>query len=402
MILDLIRFCRGTVDFEIAGGYPERFIGLCGKTGIPLWRLRRQGKGLAASTSLGAAAKLRETAARSGVTLRICRQRGIPVLAKRYRMRTGIFAGLAALVIAPLVLSAFIWRVEITGCEQIPPPQLRQTLSLLGVRRGVLRPSVDTREVERRLMIAEDRLSWVGINLRGSTAYVEVRERLTTPEVLDVTTPYNVVAKKSGYIVSMEVYEGQPTVGVGDSVIAGDVLVSGIMENGKQESRLVHARANIQAQINDSLAVTVPYRRTVYGYRGLARRRSLCIGSLRIPLSAMGIPEQPWKLETAQIPVPVIGNWLPVTFLEQNYLLLEEAVEEITPDEARAEAAQRLEEVQRQSFAAGSVITRELTGQELEGKFVLFADYLRVAGIGEEQEILLGGSSHPEPDTPPE
>ena len=132
-------------------------------------------------------------------------------------------------------------------------------LEELGVVRGALRRDIDAREVERRLMLRLDKAAWVAVNLRGSRAVVEIQERVVPPERIDDRTPHNVVAAKPGFITYLEVYNGQPTVKAGDSVEAGDILVSGIMEDKKLRDRTVHARAKVLAQTQEKLAVEVPY-----------------------------------------------------------------------------------------------------------------------------------------------
>ncbi|MEG1874048.1 MAG: sporulation protein YqfD [Angelakisella sp.] len=388
MVLELLRFCRGTVEFEFAGGYPERFISQCAKERIPLWQLRRRGTLLSARTTLRGGLRLRQAAAKAGVTVTVKRERGIPFLVRRYRLRTGLFAGLVVLALLPVVLSLFLWQITITGNEKIPTAQLREALAGLGVRKGVLRGSVDTLSVERRLMIGDDRLSWAAVNLRGSTARVEVVERDCPPQTLDITMPHNIVATHTGTILRMDIYEGQPAVQVGDSVLAGDILVSGILENGRQQNRTVHARAKVIAEISDSIAVTVPYRRTVYGYRGLVVRRSLPLGRWQLPLGKSTLPQPPWKLEAAKEPLTLWGLTLPVTVLRQNYILLEEATEEVTPEQAREEALAELARREAHDFAPGSVLRRETTGQELSDSFLLFGDYHRTADIAQEKMIL--------------
>lgn len=389
MLLGLIRFARGTVEFEVKDGYLERFISLCGKSGVPLWNVRREGGTLTAKTSGSGGKRLREMAAKSGVTLRLVRRAGVPPLLQRYHLRTGVFAGAALLLALPFVLSMFLWRVEISGCTTIPAVELRETLSQLGVRTGARRGAIDARDVERRMMLAEDRLSWIAVNLRGSTAHVEVRERdMAPPRVSDVV-PHNIVASQGGYITEMIVYEGQPMVKTGDSVLAGDILVSGIMEDGKQKNRTVHARARIEAQVPGSLSVMVPYTRTELVNTGVtAQRRELQLFSLSLPLSTAGEPTRPWTAEMREEPIPLISRLLPITITRYSYTLQRGVTRQLTPEEARLEAMTQLEKEELQAFAPGSIVTREATGQELPEGFLLFADYLVTVDIAEEREIF--------------
>ncbi|MEG2074065.1 MAG: sporulation protein YqfD [Angelakisella sp.] len=338
MLLKLIRFVRGTVDFEISGGYLERFINLCGKAGIPLRNIKRDGGSLTAGTSYMGGKRLRETAARAGVNLRLIKRGGAPSLLRRYRLRAGLFAGAVLLLALPFILSMFLWRIDIAGSETIPEQELLHSLASLGVRVGARRGGIDARNVERRMMLLEGRLAWIAVNMRGSTAYVELRERAIAPPRLDTVVPHNIIASKNGFITNMMVYEGQPLVKNGDSVLAGDILVSGIMEDVNGKNRTVHSRAKIEAQIEDCIAVTIPYAQTV-------------------------------------------------TYLTDEGLTEERSIT-INAEEARHEATLQLLAREDEAFPPETVISRELTGQELEDSFILFADYIRTADIAEECEIL--------------
>lgn len=393
MLLGLIRFARGTVEFEIKDGYLERFINLCGKSGVPLWSVHRSGGTLTAKTSYMGSKRLREMAGKSGVTLRLIRKGGVPPILRRYRLRTGVFAGAAILLLLPFFMSMFLWQIDIAGNTTIPTDELLGALDVLGVHTGARRGAIDTRDVERRMMLAEGRLSWIAVNLRGSTAHVELRERDIAPPRVSDDIPHNIVANRDGFITEMIVYDGQPLVKKGDSVVAGDMLVSGIMEDGKQKNRTVHARAKIEAQVTDSLSVTVPYTRTVHLDTGAEHRKQLQIFSLSVPLGMGGEPPRPWRCVRTEESVPLLGKLLPVTVVHLDYTLQQAVAKQITHDEARLEAQAALVVEEQRAFPEGSVVSRELTGQELPEGFLLFADYIRTVDIAEEREILKNHSA---------
>ena len=171
-IISIIRFFRGTVRFSVRDGFLERFINLCAQNRVPVWDGRRQGSRYTACTTLRGSRRLPELAQRAGVILEPERRGGAPVLLHRYRKRTGLFAGIALVAAAILVMSQFIWQVEVLGLQTIPEQEVIAALEELGVRRGVLRRDIDAREVERRLMIRLDEAAWVAVNLQIGRAHV--------------------------------------------------------------------------------------------------------------------------------------------------------------------------------------------------------------------------------------
>lgn len=70
----------------------------------------------------------------------------------------------------------------------------------------------------------------MSVNLHGTRAEVLVREKLPTPELRDETTPAHVISAATGIITHMEVLEGQPSFQEGDTVLEGEVLISGVVD----------------------------------------------------------------------------------------------------------------------------------------------------------------------------
>ena len=289
-----------------------------------------------------------------------------------------------------LILGCFIWQVEIQGLQTIPEEEVRAALTELGVRRGALRRDIDAREVERMLMLRLDKAAWVAVNLRGSSAVVEILERVVPPERIDDQVPHNVVAAKPGFITYLEVYNGQPTVKAGDSVDVGEILVSGIMEDKKGRNRTVHARAKVLAQTQERLQVEVPYLQESQRVRGTAVRRYLNILSVRIPLFLGDTPAEPWKVERAVREIPLLSSLAPITWSREGYLLLETETKTITSQEAKALAEEQLAALEEREFAGMTILQRDLTGQELGDRFLLEGVYLCQEDISQEKEILTG------------
>lgn len=389
-VIQIIRFFRGTVRFSVRDGFLERFINLCAQNRVPIWEGRRHGNRYTACTTLAGSRRLPELAQRAGVVLESGPRGGAPVLLHRYRKRTGLFAGAVLVAAAILILGCFIWQVQVVGLVTIPVEEVDTALRELGVTRGALRRDIDAREVERLLMLRLDKAAWVAVNLRGSRAVVEIQERVVPPERIDDRVPHNVVAARPGFITYMEVYNGQPAVKAGDSVDAGEILVSGIMEDKKLRNRTVHARAKVLAQTQEELRVEVPYLQEEYTVRGVEVRRYLDILSAKLPISWGGAPKEPYKLERAAFDIPLLSRLVPIGWSRENYLLLDRKEERITPQRAKELAEEQLAALEQKTFEGMTVIRRELNGQELEDRFLLEGVYLCEEDIGEEREILTG------------
>ena len=113
--------------------------------------------------------------------------------------------------------------------------------------------------MERKTLLELKELSWIAVNITGSTVTVEVNERILPPDMyLDNDKACNIVARYTGQIHSMDIYDGQSDLQVGDTVLEGDLIVSGIVEDGKGQTRFVHARADIKAYTDYEIKIEVP------------------------------------------------------------------------------------------------------------------------------------------------
>ena len=92
MLLKIIRFLRGSVDFTASGKFPERFMNITAKNGVNLWNPVPKKNAISASMYLSDYKKIRILARKSRVKTRITAKHGLPFIINRYKKRTGLFA----------------------------------------------------------------------------------------------------------------------------------------------------------------------------------------------------------------------------------------------------------------------------------------------------------------------
>jgi similar to stage IV sporulation protein len=97
-------------------------------------------------------------------------------------------------------------------------------------------------------MKCED-ISWVGIKIDGTNVIVSTQLADLKPEIIDVSTPCDIVSDKEAVITKITTLNGTALVEVGDTVNVGDTLVRGIIEGKYTEAREVHAEAEIFAKV---------------------------------------------------------------------------------------------------------------------------------------------------------
>ena len=156
-----------------------------------------------------------------------------------------------------LVLPRFVFFYEVKGNAEIPDAQILRELEQLGIGFGTIGARIRSQWVEDHLLNRVDGLQWVTVNQKGCRAIVEVRERPKTPAVRDRKGFCNVMASRDGIIESQIVFSGQSLKQVGDAVLAGEMLVSGVVDL-ERTFLLTRAHAEIFARTWRKIEAAAP------------------------------------------------------------------------------------------------------------------------------------------------
>lgn len=259
----LFQLLLGFLRFKIDGGNPEKFLNLAARDGITLWNIKRDGTGICANTLISNYKKLLPIAPKAGVRIFVLKRKGLPVRLEKHRRRYGFIAGIVFFFAILWYFSGFVWNVEIAGNSKVETRKIQYTLNDLGLKPGIRAGSIDTKKVEQEALILLPDLSWLHINLDGGTAEVKVGERSQRPEIVPENRPCNVRASQTGQIIKIQVHQGMAAIKVGDTVLKGGLIASGVIQEEKTGiTRYVHASANAIAKTKRELSVTVPFKTT--------------------------------------------------------------------------------------------------------------------------------------------
>lgn len=265
MLLEIIRFFRGNVDFTASGKFPERFINITAKNGVNIWNPVPAKNAISASMYLSDYKKIRTLAKKSRVKTKITAKHGMPFIVNRYKARTGLFAGAVFGIILCIFLSNFIWSVKISGTEKISNTYLESLLSDNGISVGVWKNNLDVDQIERNIQRKCGDVRWMSINITGSLVTVEVKETYKKPKLDTSKNPCNVKAVKDGVITRIQAYNGKPVVTKGSGVVNGQVLVSGLDETKQGDMRYLRANAKVFADITEQQTLSIP-KKVTYSY----------------------------------------------------------------------------------------------------------------------------------------
>ena len=118
-------------------------------------------------------------------------------------------------------------------------------------------------------LISLPELSFMAINIYGTRVVVQVEEADPQPELLDQSTPADIVATADGIIEDIQTSAGQAQFVDGDIVAKGEVLISGTIPLYQQNPEkpyagdlVVHATGTVTARtwrtLEERLPLTVP------------------------------------------------------------------------------------------------------------------------------------------------
>ena len=262
----IVNFLRGSVCFTVCGLFPERFLNLCAQNGVGFWGLVwLDGQTLELKVARRDARRVQTLAEKVGCEVRAKGRKGVPFFLAGFRRRYALVIGLALSLAAVCVLSRFILTVEVSGNETVPSAVILAELSRQGVRPGAYGPGLDLRRISQETLSHIEGLSWMSVNLHGTRAEVLVRERSPAPELRDETTPAHIVAAADGILEDVEALEGQALFQEGQAVLAGEVVISGVVDLKEPQyatvdagQRLVHARGNVWASTYRTLSACIP------------------------------------------------------------------------------------------------------------------------------------------------
>lgn len=284
MMEKLTNLMRGCVRMEISGALPAGFLNRLARAGVTFWDADpADAYTLRLTIHAVDLPKARRAADRTLCTLEVLGRKGAPVLGRRLRRRRVLIACVLLCLLALGASQLFVWDITVQGNETVSTGEILRALEECGVGIGAFWPGFDADLLRSRMILKIPELSWLAVNVGSSRARVLVRERTEKPVTIDADAPANVTARVTGIVTRLSVLRGFPLVVPGDAVLAGETLVTGVMESPFGSTRYVYAMAEVQARTWYELTAEAPLvtlKKTAAG--GGSSRWALEIGGARI------------------------------------------------------------------------------------------------------------------------
>ena len=275
MLTRILYFLRGYVEVIVRSHFIERFINICIHRNIYLWDIHRTDSQRAdMKMSIRSFKKIRPIAKKTHSRVHISGKYGMPVLMRKYKRRYFFAGGLAAAVCFIFIMSQFIWSIEVVGNKNVPEERILQVLGELGLKKGRFAKGFDARDLKNNALMQLDGLNWLWVDIRGSKAIVSVSEKKKAPEIIDSKTPCDIVAAKSGVIKSYIAKEGQSNIELGQTVMEGELLISGVMKSERTVPRYTHASGEVYARTWYEQSGVYPLSKQIRTPTGKASKRN--------------------------------------------------------------------------------------------------------------------------------
>lgn len=197
--------------------------------------------------------------AAAGVSVRVLCRDGLPQLLVRHHRRAGLLLGTVLAVMLVVRSGQVLWDVRVSGNESMTERQVIEELARSGLYVGMPLSGLDTDRAETQILLDSERISWIAVNMVGTVAYVEIRERIPTPAQPPLQ-PANLVASCDGVVEGLEIYTGVPAVHYGQAVHAGELLVSGVYDSTAVGWRVTRAAGRVMARTVHEFTVEIPLR----------------------------------------------------------------------------------------------------------------------------------------------
>ena len=268
MLKIFMRLCMGWCTVHIAEPGAVKALNILREYQFPHWHTCRDHDGNVSFRMSREDSKAFETLCVSAdIKTEAGTLHGLPALAARYKDRWGILIGLLIAAVLIWQSTTVVWSVEIIGNKSVPEETIRGILRDCGFAEGSRFSEIDFDLFQNQVLMHTEDISWIAVNMYGTTACVEVRERVPgkTSRTQGIA---NIIAAEDGQVAEVRLKSGKAAAAIHDVVRKGDLLISGIMTVREGKLRYEYAEGEVIAQVYRRIVTEVPLKQDIKVYTG--------------------------------------------------------------------------------------------------------------------------------------
>lgn len=242
------------------GGFQEKFISELITNDIQIYEICQNKDGFTAVIKPYSYLKTARIARKHGIRLNVTERQGFIFRLLPLRKRWGLVTGALCCCAVIVLLSQFVWRIDIIGNSEVTDTQICAVMEKNGLMPGCSRKSFDEWVCEQSAMAEIGRLSWVAVERQGSRVSVKVAETNDPePAEIPIETPCNVISDFDGQLIYTEIYKGKLQTTVGSGIAKGQLIISGTVNDNGGRIVYVHADGLLKAECEQTEEFFLPF-----------------------------------------------------------------------------------------------------------------------------------------------
>lgn len=342
--MDLGSVCKGKCIIEVSGNNINRLINICNVNNI-LYKLSYMNSCIQFCITYSDKDKFLEYIKKLDLNYKILKERGIPILYFKYKVRYWVLLFLVSTILLLYKFSLYIWKIEIVGTSKYTSEEILEYVCTRLSPIGTKKSTIDCNELEAKLREYYTDLGWINCSIDGTKLTVEVLETIPPNYVEDNKTACNIISTKNAVIYDTIVTNGYLVAEKGMEVKKGDVLITGIMPiyndyGEEQGTRCCPANGNVFGIVSYDYEDTIDINETIQIPVKSKSRYSIEIGKL-----SFEFPNKQSDNTITEYKQLKIGKtyYLPITVCKRTNIKYKENVVHLTEENAKAMANDNLQ-----------------------------------------------------------
>lgn len=373
MVEKLRAFCQGRVYFQAGGDRLADFLNLVLQEGVVTYHTQKSEQVMRAQVKLADFRRLRRAARQTHTQVRIIAKYGWPFVAARWRRRKGLLAGIAMIALTLTFLSQHVLSIYVMGNHNIAETEVLERAEKLGLKTWAYSRNLDLNQIATALQEQLPDAAWIGVERKGTNVVIKISEKIR-PSIPQEAG--NLVAKYAGVVKEIMVIQGIPQVHEGETVRAGQVLITQAADPGLSNVETSESEANNGSQSASEASAA----------RGFVRARVWYSAEKQVPLvedkveesgeAAVGwgikfasrvimvtVQDSPYEQANKEVLIHSLRPWrnwrFPVEVIEVKHKELHAVHMERSVAEARRLAEEAARADIRQKMTPGVAVVRE-------------------------------------------
>lgn len=221
-------FLKGYLKVKITGFSPERFFNLCSNHDILLWNMEKHNEQYIFCISIKGFFQIKPLVKKTKTKVVILNKYGLPFLLPSIWKKKFFLIGFVICILFLLYTEQCIWAVDFVGNQKITDDMLYDFLEKKNITYGVKKKDIVIAELEEKIREYYEATTWVAVEIIGTKLQISLKESEFSEYVnKEDFLAADLYASEEGTIISILLRKGIAQVKVGESVKAGDILVSG-------------------------------------------------------------------------------------------------------------------------------------------------------------------------------